>query len=156
MATDMSLNSELKEFLACIACGNVVLRMPIQMQIFTKKKKKDTFTASSNHRLSATFCHACDKANNVRNPNARDDYGMIMHINRRMVESWYVYTALTRLVGKSIEVNANGDDTIGLINRDEFIQSKTDAFKLTTVQIHPDDPVEAIATMCPYLVTGFF
>ena len=154
MATDMSLNSELKEFLACIACGNVVLRMPIQMQIFTKKK--DTFTTGSNPHLSATFCHSCDKANNIRNSNVKNDHSMIVHINRRMVESWYVYTALTRLVGKSIEVNANGDDTIGLINRDEFIQSKTDAFKLTTVQIHPDDPEEAIANMCPYLVTGFF
>ena len=81
---------------------------------------------------------------------------MVVHINRRKIESWHVYTALTRLVGKSIEVNVNGDATIRLTNRDEFIESATDAFKLTTVQIHPDDPEEAIVTICPYLVTGFF
>jgi hypothetical protein len=33
---------------------------------------------------------------NIRNMSVFDDKGMIMHINRRMIETWYVYMALMK------------------------------------------------------------
>jgi hypothetical protein len=60
---------------------------------------------------------------------------MIMHINRRMIETWYVYMALTKLVGESIEVDDYGNGTIQLINRGEFIRTANDTYELTTIKI---------------------
>ena len=81
---------------------------------------------------------------------------MDMNINRSMIERWYVYTALTKLVNKSVEVNANDNNIIRLVNKDDFIHSAKNAYELTTVQIHSDDLKKTVAVMCLYLVTGFF
>jgi hypothetical protein len=67
--------------------------------------------------------------------NSQVDKGMIMHINRRMIETWYVYMALTKLVGESIEVDDYGNGTIQLINRGEFIRTANDTYELTTIKI---------------------
>ena len=91
VATDMNAILESKDSLARIAGGNVVMRIPIQMQTSTKKKKKDTSMTGPNHRLSATLCHSCDKKNNIRDSNTLDYHVTALHIIRCMIESWYVY-----------------------------------------------------------------
>jgi hypothetical protein len=73
MAADMNTKPEPKEFLACVVCGEVVMRMHMYKK--KKKKKKKTPVASSKHRLNVTLGRA------------HDDEGMIMHINKRMIES---------------------------------------------------------------------
>jgi hypothetical protein len=146
-AAIVNMDLESKQFLACITCGRVVMRI----QTHTKKKK-NTLMASSEYRLMVTLCHACDTADKIRG--AFDHEGVILHINKRMVETWYVYLALTKLVGGSIRVNDYGNGTVQLINRSEFIHTAND--ELTTIKIHPDKPEDAIAVMCPNLVTGFF
>lgn len=81
MATDINIKLESKEFLACIECRKVVMRMQTYI-----KKKKNTLMASFNHCLSVTLCYLCDKVNNIRNSSAWDNKGMVMHINRCMIE----------------------------------------------------------------------
>jgi hypothetical protein len=44
----------------------------------------------------------------------------------------------------------------GSSNRDDFIYPKSEIYELTTINIHPDDPEDAIAQTCPNLITGFF
>jgi hypothetical protein len=141
MAADMNTKPEPKEFLACVVCGEVVMRIHTYKK---KKKEKNTPVASSKHRLNVTLGRL------------HDDEGMIMHINMRMIESWYVYTALTRLVGETIEVYERGNDTIKLINRDEFIHTGRETYELTIIEIRPDEPKDANALTFPHLVTGFF
>lgn len=83
-----------------------------------------------------------------------------MSINRRMIEIWYVYRVLTKLVEEGIDVDGNNNDistsTIKLINRDEFIFPEREIYKLATISIDPNDPEDALAQVCPHLVTGFF
>ena len=107
MAAMMNTESESQHFLACITYGKVVMRM----YTYTKKNR-DTLMASSKYRLMVTMCRTCDETDKIRKMNAFDDKGMIMHINRRMIETWYVYMALTKLVGESIKVNDYGNGTI--------------------------------------------
>jgi len=107
MAAMRNTESDSKQFLARIAYGKVVMRM----YTYTKKNR-DTLMASSKYRLMVTMCRTCDETDKIRNVSAFDDKGMIMHINRRMIETWYVYMALKKLVGESIKVDDYGNCTI--------------------------------------------
>ena len=85
------------------------------------------------------------------------DHGVAICISRRVIETWYVYKALTKLVEASIDVDDGHDtSTIRFINRHDFIHPKSEVYGLTTVNIHPDDPEDATAQTCPHLITGFF
>lgn len=109
---------------------------------------------SSENQLMVTLCHACDKMDKIRDE--FDHEGVVLHINKRMIETWDVYTALTKLVSGSITVDDRGNGTVQLINRGEFIHTTNDTYKLTTITIHPDKSEDAIPGICQHLVTGFF
>jgi hypothetical protein len=94
-----------------------------------------------------------------------------MPTNRRMVETWYVYTALTKLVDGDVDiVSEHNESRVSLINRDDFIHPDTFGYgfgaiqnkpttinyELTTVRIHSDNLENASAQTCRRLITGFF
>jgi hypothetical protein len=90
-----------------------------------KKKKKNTpmgSDESSEHELMVTLCHVCDPKDKIRS--AFESEGVLFHINKRMIETWYVYLALTRLVSGSILVKDHGNGTVQLINRGEFMHTE--------------------------------
>ena len=149
----MNMDLETKEFLACIECGKVVMRMQIHNN--NKNKNKRTQLGSidrSNHELMITLCHMCDPTDKIRG--TFDDEGLVIKINKRMIETWYVYAALTKLVNGAIRV----EDRVGkvqLVNRGEFIHTGKDTYELMTIEIYPDSPEDAIPAMCQHR-TGFF
>ena len=153
----MNIDSEVKDFLACMSCARVVMRtMPTETQMSVNKRKKNTSTTKSSPQLKVTLCYSCDEANNIRNTKVWNDHRMTLHIDKRMIESWYIYAALTKLMDKNIDLKASENDMIRLINRDEFSHLTAGAGGLMTVQIQLDDPKEATAIICSHLVTGFF
>jgi hypothetical protein len=119
------------------------------------EEEEEELMASSEYRLMVTLCHTCDTTDKIVR-GAFEHEGVMLHINKRMIETWYVYLALTKLVSGSIRVNDYGNGTVQLINRSEFIPTANDTDELTTIKFHPDKPEDAIAVMCPHLVTGFF
>jgi hypothetical protein len=134
MLAIVNMEREPKHFLACITCGRVVMRIQTHEKM-KKKKKKNTIMASSvssENRLMVTLCHACDTTDKIRS--AFDHEGVVLHINKRMIETWYVYLALTKLVGGSIRVNDYGNGTVQLIKRGEFIHTANDTYELTTIK----------------------
>ncbi|KAL9634442.1 MAG: hypothetical protein Q9164_004088 [Protoblastenia rupestris] len=149
---------ESQHFLACITCGRVVMWMQIHENIPEKRKKKiNTKTASSDsggNWLMVTLCHACDRTDQIRDAFSHE--GVILHINKRMIETWYVYLALTRLVDGSIRMNDDGNGTVQLVNRGKFIHNTNATYELKTIKIHPDRPEDVIPEVCQHLVTGFF
>lgn len=107
--------------------------------------------------MRVTLCRWCDGTNIIRDSSTFSNQGVVMSVNRRMIETWYVYTALTKLVDGGLEVVDNDDKAvISLIDRDEFIHIDADNYELTTINIDLNDPTDAIAQTCPHLVTGFF
>jgi hypothetical protein len=153
----MSTDSEPKQFLACITCGNVVMRTPME-------QKKST--SDNKHQLRVTLCRGCDGTIKIRK-SGPGSKGVVMSINKRMVETWYVYTALTKLVDGDVDIVCEHNESgVSLINRDDFINPETYYgygakpttinYELTTVMIPPDNPENASAQTCPRLITGFF
>ena len=123
-----------------MTCGKVVMRVKVPMR--TKKKS----VGVAKHLLRITLCRRCDHTNMLKNSNTFDTDGVTLLINRRIVETWYVYTALKKLVDGDIEVVTNEDKSvIRLINRHEFIHTDADNYELTTITIDPNDPEDAIA-----------
>jgi len=154
MAATMNMDLEATQFLACIECGKVVMRKQTHIM---KKKKKDTLMGSSDsneHELMVTVYYACDQTDKIRG--AFDHKGLIFNINKRMIETWYVYLTLRKLVNKIIRVKNYGNGTVQLINKGKFIHNGNNMYELTTINIHPDNPEGAIAVMCQHLVSGFF
>jgi hypothetical protein len=113
-------------------------------------------TNRGKHQLMVTLCHTHDSEDKIKNRNAWSDTGVDVSINRRMIKTWYVYQALMKLVNGAIEVDEHEESNIRLINRDEFVHSKSDIPELTTITIDPDDPEDAIAQTWPHLITGSF
>ena len=127
----------------------------MRMQAPTKKKKKST--DHDKHRLRLTMCRTHDSEDKIRNQSACVETGVDVFVNRRMISTWYVYKALTKLVDGAIELDeGHGENIIRLINRDEFIHSKDGIYELTTITIYPHDPDDAIAQTHPHLITGLF
>ena len=118
------------------------------------KKKKST--SGGGHRLMVTLCRKHDSTDIMRNRGAHSDSSVDIIVNRRMIETWYVYKALSKFVDGVIEVYEVAGENVRLINRDEFIHTKGDSYELTTITIHPDSPEDAFVETSPHLVTGFF
>jgi hypothetical protein len=123
------------------------------------KKKKSISKSSSKARLKLTYCGKCDMTDMIKKPDTFDDQGVRLSINRRMIETWYVYRALMKYFGGNIGLNDDNDtptSTIRLINRDEFIHPRNGIYELTTINIHPDNPEDAFVKTSSHLVSGFF
>jgi hypothetical protein len=141
----MGSELESKQLLTCMTGGRVVLRVHVPTKMMMKKS-----ISGGKHQLKATLRCRCNGTNTIRSSNTFNNRGVVMSINRRMVETWYVYTALKRLVDGSIDVFENYDKAvINLVNRDEFNHTNTDNYELTTINIHPDTPEEAFAGDVP-------
>ncbi len=123
------------------------------------KKKKSISKNDSKALLKVTYCGKCDRADMIKKSCTFDDQGVSLSINRRMIETWYVYRALIKYVGEGIEVDDDSDtsaSTISLVNKDEFNHPRNGTYKLTTVNIHPDNPEDASVETSLHLVSGFF
>ena len=149
------MDLETKEFLACIECGKAVMRMQAHNNKKPKKNKNILLGSSDhcNHELMITRCHMCDPMDKIRG--TIDDEGLVMNIQKRMIETWYVYVALEKLVEGSVRVKDGGFGKVQLMKRGEFIYTGNDTYELMTVEILPDSPEAAIAAMCQHR-TGFF
>ena len=75
----MNTYSESKQFVACITCGGVVMRIQAPM----KKKKK--FTSDNKHRLSLTLCRTHDSEDKIKKRSAWDNSGVDVFVNRHML-----------------------------------------------------------------------
>jgi hypothetical protein len=150
----MNADQESKHFLACIECGDVVMGT-----LVPSKKKKSISKSSSKARLKVTYCGKCDTTDMIKKSTTFADQGVRLSINRRMIETWYVYSALMKYVGGGVEVDDDNDiptSTIRLVNKDEFIHPRNGTYELTTINVHPDNPEEAFVETSPHLVSGFF
>jgi hypothetical protein len=153
-AASVNIDQESKHFLACVECGLAVMGT-----LAPSWKKKLISTSRSKARLKLTYCGKCDMTDMIKKPDTFDDSGVRLSINRRMIETWYVYRALMKYVGGNVELNEDNDTpttTIRLINKDEFIHPRNGIYELTTINIHPDNPEDAFVKMSPHLVYGFF
>ena len=142
----MNLDQESKHFLACVECSDVVMGTLV------------TSNSGSKPQLKVTYCGKHAVTNSLRSSSPFLGPGVGLSINRRMIETWYVYRALVKYVGGDIEVgdNLENSSTIRLVNKDDFIHPKNVTYELTTIKIHPDNPEDAFMETWPNLVTGFF
>ena len=152
----MSTEPNSTRFIACLECGGVVMAtlMPL-------KDKKTQSNTSGKARFNVTYCRKCVPTFTIRRTNEPSHLGVVMSINKRMVKTWYMYRALARLMDEAIDVDGDDNETapstIKLISRDEFIHpGKKDTYALSSITIDASNPGEAVAQMCPYLLTGFF
>jgi hypothetical protein len=100
----MNTDQESKHFLACVECGGVVMGT-----LVPTKKKKSTSKSGSKARLKVTYCGKCDMTDMIKKPSTFDDQGVRLSINRRMIETWYVYRALTKYAEGGIAVDDDND-----------------------------------------------
>lgn len=76
-------------------------------------------------RSKVSYCRKCDGTDMTKVSGTFHDQGVAMSINRRMIETWYVYKALTKLVEAGIDVDDDHDtSTIRLIKQGRFHLSK--------------------------------
>jgi hypothetical protein len=92
----MNTDQELKNFLACLECGGVAIGTLVPY-----KKKKSMSKNGSKARLKVKYCGKCDRTDMIKKSSTLDDQGVSLSINRRMIETWYVYRALMMYVGEA-------------------------------------------------------
>ena len=88
----------------------------------TQQEEQEQENAAGQYRPQQmiTLCHMCDPTDKIRG--TFFDEGLVININKRMTETWYVYAALTKSVNGGIRV----EERVGkvrLVNRGEFIHT---------------------------------
>lgn len=95
-----------------------------------------------------TLYYTYDSTDKIKG--AFDYEGLVVNINKRIIETWYVYLTLTKLVNGSIRVKNYSNGIIQLIKKGEFIYLKNDTYELTIINFHLDYPEDANAAIYQY------
>lgn len=149
----MNAEQEAKHFVACVECGEAVMAT-----VVASKKKRSISKSGSKYQFKVTFCGKHKMAGIIKSSSTFDDHGVRVSINRRMVETWYVYLALMKHVGGDIELEEDDENpgAIRLVNADEYIHPKYVTYELTSIKVNADNSEDHSVEMYPKLMTGFF